>query len=61
MEGMLSPEFEEKIVCNIEVRDIKTINALKRENNDIKATNNSSIRADKSLIVSLLFFKICFS
>ena len=41
--------------------DVYTIHALKKENNDIKATNNSSIRADKSLMVSLLFFKICFS
>ena len=22
MEGMLAPEFEEKIVCNVEVRDV---------------------------------------
>ena len=28
MEGMLSPEFEEKIVCNIEVRDIFKISKV---------------------------------
>ena len=25
MEGMLAPEFEEKIVCNIEIRDVFNI------------------------------------
>jgi translation initiation factor IF-2 len=55
MEGMLAPEFEEKIVCNIEIRDVFTITKVGTIAGcyvlDGKITRNTKVRVIRDGIV----------
>ncbi|HOY49857.1 MAG TPA: EF-Tu/IF-2/RF-3 family GTPase, partial [Flavobacteriales bacterium] len=55
MEGMLAPEFEEKIVCNVEVRDVFKITKVGTVAGcyvlDGKITRNTKIRLIRDGIV----------
>lgn len=55
MEGMLSPEFEEKIVCNIEIRDVFNITKVGTIAGcyvlDGKVTRNTKVRVIRDGIV----------
>ena len=55
MEGMLSPDFEEKIVCNIEVRDVFKISKVGTIAGcmvlDGSLTKNTSVRVIRDGVV----------
>jgi translation initiation factor IF-2 len=55
MEGMLAPEFEEKVICNIEVRDVFNITKVGTIAGcyvlDGKMTRNTKVRVIRDGIV----------